>query len=151
MPSFSAASLARLGTCHPDLVRLFLEVVKVRDCTVLEGVRTVEQQIENVAKGVSRTMASKHLLDYSAEPALGVDAADVAPYPLRWPKKPADQSPAELTRWMKDTARFYYFSGYVMATAERLGIPLRYGGDWNSNNELDDQTFDDLPHYELVR
>ena len=31
-----------------------------------------------------------------------------------------------------------------------LGVRLRWGGDWDSDLEVDDNDFDDLPHFELV-
>jgi len=30
-----------------------------------------------------------------------------------------------------------------------MGIRLRWGGDWDGDTELDDNKFDDLPHFEL--
>jgi len=60
-------------------------------------------------------------------------AIDVVPYPIDW----------------EDRERMTYFAGYVKGIAMMLGIPIRWGGDWNSNNELKDNNFDDLPHFEL--
>lgn len=151
MPKFSLQSYTRLASCHPDLRRLFINVVDFYDCTILEGVRSHEQQVINVNKGVSKTLESKHLLEFSREPAEGVDAVDVAPYPLAWPKPPKGQEPAELRRWMKECARYYMFGGYVLAKAEIMGIKIVWGGDWNGNHEVDDQSFDDLVHFELKR
>ncbi len=127
MPRFSDRSLTQLRTCHPDLVRLFAEVINHWDATVLEGHRTEEQQRENVRKGVSKTMNSRHLDDPS-------HAVDVAPYPVDW----------------QDTERFRAFGGFVLGVASQMGIPLRWGGDWNGNRSFRDQTFHDLPHFELV-
>ncbi len=62
-------------------------------------------------------------------------AADVAPWPLDW----------------KDKERFYHFAGRVSGIAQMLGIAIRWGGDWNGNNDLKDQTFYDLPHFELAQ
>ena len=42
MPKFSEKSAARLLTCHPDIQAVLYEVIKYRDCTILEGVRTIE-------------------------------------------------------------------------------------------------------------
>ena len=42
-----------------------------------------------------------------------------------------------------------YFAGFVKGIALMLGIPIRWGGDWNGNNDLKDNNFDDLPHFEL--
>jgi peptidoglycan L-alanyl-D-glutamate endopeptidase CwlK len=146
VPKFSAQSIAQLDTCADALKRLFLEVIKDVDCTVLEGARTPEQQKLNVEKGVSKTLDSKHI----PKPGQKALAADVAPYPLRWPQRPKDNSPEELTRWMKESARFYLFAGWVLKTANVLGIKIRWGGDWDGDWNLEEQDFDDLPHFELV-
>lgn len=138
MPHFSEKSLAQLNTCHADLRRLFLEAVKGFDCTVLEGKRSEAQQRANVAKGVSKTMQSKHVYPLDG-PALAVD---VAPYPLNWPS-------TKSKTYLKDVAMFYCFGGYVMGVAEQMGIDIRWGGDWDGDWALVDQTFDDLPHFEL--
>jgi peptidoglycan L-alanyl-D-glutamate endopeptidase CwlK len=130
MPKFGTASLNQLYTCHPELQRLFFEVVKHWDCQVLEGKRSEAQQRLNVAKGVSKTMQSKHVYPLAC-PSLAVD---VAPYPVKW----------------NDTERFYAFGGFVIGTAIQMGLTIRWGGDWNSNRDFTDQTFHDLPHYELV-
>ena len=63
------------------------------------------------------------------------EAVDIAPYPINW----------------KDTEKFYYVAGIVMGVAGMLGIELRWGGDWDRDDDLHDQTFMDLGHFELVR
>lgn len=142
MPQFSALSRQQLDTCHPQLQRLFTEVIKHFDCKVLEGKRTREQQALNVAKGVSKTMDSKHVQPEGAPEDWKALAVDVAPSPLKWPDR---NSPT----YTKDLARFYRFGGQVEGIAKELGIPLRWGGDWDSDQDLFDQHFDDLPHFEL--
>ena len=127
MPSFSSRSQEKLDTCHPDLIRLFKEVVKHYDCTILEGRRSFKRQEKLFAEGKSKTMNSKHL----SNPSIAVD---VAPYPIDW----------------DDKQRFYHFGGYVLGVANELGIKIRWGGDWNGNLNLKDQNFFDLPHFELI-
>ena len=127
MPSFGAKSLAALETCDFQLQRLFYEVVKHFDCSILEGHRTLERQQQLYAEHKTRTMRSQHL----AEPSRAVD---VAPYPTDW----------------TDTARFRVFGGFVLGVASQLGIALRWGGDWDGDTDLKDQTFDDLVHFELA-
>lgn len=63
MFNFGTASEAHLVGVHPDLVRIARHAIAVstQDFTVLEGLRSIEQQRINVAKGVSKTMDSKHL------------------------------------------------------------------------------------------
>ena len=127
---FSKVSAARLATCHPDLQRLFNDVIKHWDCSVTYGIRTEEEQTQMVAKGKSKTINSKHLRQADGYS----HAVDVVPYPVDW----------------KDHRRFYYFGGFVLGTAKKLGIPIRWGGDWNGNLEVKDQNFNDLPHFELL-
>tara|TARA_R100000234_G_scaffold80409_1_gene50439 strand:+ start:44 stop:427 length:384 start_codon:yes stop_codon:yes gene_type:complete len=124
MPSFSSKSLARLNSTDERLVRVFTEVVKHFDCTILEGKRTVDRQKMLVQQGKSKTMNSKHLTG---------KAVDVAPYPIDW----------------NDRERFTYFAGYVMGIAAKMGIKLRWGGDWDRDTQVKDNNFDDLPHFEI--
>jgi hypothetical protein len=129
MPKFSTASIEKLNTCHPDLIRLFTEVVKHYDCTILCGQRGQAEQDEAFRTGKSQLVwpNSKH----NQRPSLAVD---VAPYPIDW----------------KDRERFYHFAGFVKAMAITMGIKIRHGGDWDGDNDLKDQNFFDLPHFELL-
>lgn len=137
MPSFSSKSLRRLETCHKDLQTLFEEVVRRYDCTILEGHRSPERQRELVEQGLSKTQNSRHLTSPSM-------AVDVIPYPF----KSSD--------W-RNMKRFYHFQGYVKATFQQLQEAgeidptheLVCGLDWDGDNDLDDQSFMDGPHFEL--
>lgn len=129
MPKFGTNSAVQLATCHPDLQRLFNEVVKHWDCTVIEGKRSIEQERVYIESGASHTTNSKHVT--GDKPSL---AADVAPYPVKW----------------KDWNRFYAFAGFVLGTATQLGIKIRWGGDWDSDRDFSDQHFNDLVHFELA-
>jgi len=60
-------------------------------------------------------------------------AVDVCPWPIDW----------------DDQERATYFAGVVMGIASQLGVGLRWGGDWDRDTELEDNQFDDLPHFEL--
>jgi peptidoglycan L-alanyl-D-glutamate endopeptidase CwlK len=70
-------------------------------------------------------MNSKHLTG---------NAVDLAPYPIDW----------------KNTKRFYHFAGIVLGVATEMGIRIRWGGDWDMDDDLDDQSFMDLVHFEIV-
>lgn len=131
MPSFGRVSKEKLLTCHPDIQKVMEEVIKYFDLTVLEGARSKETQREYVDRGVSKTLNSKHLVQSDGYS----HAVDVAPYPIDW----------------KDRDRFYYMSGMVMGIASTMGVDLVWGGDWNKNNDFKDQSFFDLPHFELRR
>ena len=133
MPSFGTRSKNNLATAHPDLQRLFNEVVKKYDCSVICGHRNKEDQNKAFHEGRSKLQYpdGKH----NKQPS---QAVDVVPW---FSTKPN-------IRW-NDSQKFYHFAGYVQAVADQLGIVIRWGGDWDSDGELHDQTFFDLPHFEL--
>lgn len=133
MPSFGKKSKEKLDTCHPDIVRVMERAIKIYDFTVLEGVRTPERQKELVDKGMSKTLNSKHLPDSD-----GLSRAiDIAPYPVDWSNDP------------KNLARFYFLAGVVMACAAEEGVKLRWGGNWDGDQDFTDNPFFDGPHFEL--
>lgn len=151
MPSFGAASNGKLAGCIARLQFLWRSVVLNYDCVVLEGARTPAQQADKVARGLSKTMDSKHVVT-AAKPS--AKASDVAPYPVVWPDESAltDLTPAQrakIRKYVHEVGRFYHFAGYVKARAEALGIAICWGGDWDSDLDFTDQMFDDLDHFEL--
>ncbi len=130
MAKFSQRSLDRLSSCHPDLRRLFIEVIRQTDCAVLCGHRNETEQNAAFEQGLSKLKfpLSKH----NSLPSLAVDAV---PYPVNW----------------NDTEAFQRFAKLVLETAKRLNIPIRWGGDWNQNGSSADERFLDMPHFELSR
>jgi len=133
MPKFGTRSANNLATSHPDLQRLFNEVVKNYDCSITCGHRGQEEQDAAFHEGRSKVQwpNGKHNTTPSK-------AVDTVPW---FSEKPH-------IRW-EDKEKFYHFAGYVQAVADQLGIKIRWGGNWDSDDELDDQTFFDLPHFEL--
>lgn len=133
MPSFSASSRQQLQTCDAKLQELFNEVIKTYDCKILEGHRTKDLQNKAFKEGRSKVQwpNGKHN-------SLPSQAVDVAPYPVSFANS------------LSNLARFYHFAGYVKRIAEEKNIKLRWGGDWDSDDDFSDQKFNDLPHFELV-
>ena len=129
MPACGKASQEKLATCDQRLQKVFHDVIKHFDCTVIEGHRGEAAQNKAFAEGKSKLKypQGKH----NKTPSL---AADVLPYPIDW----------------NDTNRMRYFAGFVVGIAATMGVKLRWGGDWNQNTELKDNSFNDLPHFELV-
>jgi len=129
MPKFGERSSNNLQTCHEDLQKLFHEVIKHFDCSVICGHRGQEEQDKAYHDGRSKLKfpQSKH----NKMPSL---AADVVPYPIDW----------------NDTRRFYMFVGIVRGIAAMMSIPIRCGADWDGDMEVKDQNFHDLPHFELT-
>ncbi|CAB3838006.1 hypothetical protein LMG26686_01301 [Achromobacter mucicolens] len=124
----SQRSLTRLAGVHPDLVgivKLAIQRTAV-DFTVVEGVRTVEQQREYVARGSSKTMNSYHLPQADG---LGraVDLAPLVGGAIPW------------NNWQA----FADLAAVVKACAAELGVPVEWGGDWTS--------FKDGPHFQIPR
>ena len=128
MYKFSDRSHKKLTTCHPDLIQLFNEVIKNVDCTILDGHRTESEQNRLFKIGNSRVE-----FPHSMHNRYPSHAVDVAPYPIDW----------------TNVHRFYMFVGYVRAVANNLNIKIRCGADWDSDWLTSDQTFHDLPHFEL--
>lgn len=134
MPRFSRKSLKKLSQCDDRLQRVFNEVIKHRDCTILEGNRDKGTQDEYF-----RTGKSKVKYPNSKHNSLPSQAVDVAPY---FPNSPH-------IRW-SDIESFAYFSGFVIGIAASMGIKLRHGADWDQDGDTTDQSFMDWPHFEIV-
>jgi peptidoglycan L-alanyl-D-glutamate endopeptidase CwlK len=132
MNTYSAASLAHLETCHPDLRALFEEVIKHRDCTIIEGHRSDERQEE-----LWRTGASKLGPGQSKHNRSPSGAVDAGPY-----------FPGEGIPW-NDRERWLTWGGFVLGVAAVLGIKIRAGSDWDGDWLHSDQSFHDMPHFEL--
>lgn len=121
MPSFSEASAEKLATAHPDLQRVFNELIKTVDCTIICGFRNEADQHDAFISGTSRLDWPKSMHNF--EPSLAVDAM---PCPINW----------------KDIEGIEAFAKQVLACAESLGIKLVWGGSW--------EKFPDRDHYQLV-
>lgn len=134
MPKYSQISIDRLYECHIDLQKIFIEVIKHYDCIILVGQRNEDHQDIAVEKGYSKKVYPTSF--HNRKPSLAVDAA---PY---FKTKPH-------VRWY-DTNKMYEFGGFVQAVAKSLGIDIRWGGNWDMDDELHDQSFNDLAHFELV-
>ena len=128
MPKFGKRSRERLETCDKRLQKVFNEVIKYVDCSVLEGHRDERRQDKLYEEG--KTKVRYPMGRHNSKPSRAVD---VVPYPVDW----------------NDRERFHLFAGFVLGMARRMGITLRWGGDWNMNFEVDDNKFDDFPHFEV--
>lgn len=129
MGNLSESSKVKLTTCHPLIQQLICEVAVHYDCTVLEGHRSEAEQNEAYETGHSKLQwpNGKH----NSFPS---KAVDVAPTPLDW----------------QDVKRFAHFAGYVQATADRLGIKIRWGGNFDGDLNFKNDKFVDLVHFEIL-
>ena len=127
----SARSQSKLiGVSEPlvEIVNRALEISEA-DFAVIEGLRSIEKQKENIRNGVSQTMKSKHLTGQ----AIDILPSSIKPC-MKW----------ELHHFHPVLDAFYRAS-------EEKGIPLRFGINWKTDPSLPIETkFIDAPHIELV-
>jgi peptidoglycan LD-endopeptidase CwlK len=121
-------SLHKLATCDDRLQALVTAVAARIPCVVLEGHRG--QQAQDAAYAAGKTKLRWPHGNHNATPSRAVD---LAPAPVDW----------------NDRERFTLFAGFVLGTAAAQGVSLRWGGDWNGNFNVADNSFDDLVHFEL--
>ena len=129
--SLTPRDLQRLEGVNADLVRVVKIAADMVPLMVIEGLRTRERQAELYAIGrtkpgkpVTWTLASKHCDGL---------AVDVAPLPLDW----------------NDRKAFFIVAGAMHAAAQRIGVALRHGGDWDGDGIYGERGESDLPHFEL--
>ena len=128
MPRFGRRSKERLATCDNRLQDVFNEVIKHVDCSVLEGQRDEERQNKLFDEGKTKVRFPDGRHNDSPSRAV-----DVTPYPVDW----------------DDRERQTLFAGFVLGIARSMGITLRWGGDWDMDFEVQDNRFDDFPHFEI--
>ena len=129
---FSKRSLDNLQGVNSDLVRVLERALEISpaDFAVIEGVRTLEKQAENVRKGVSKTMSSRHITGH---------AVDILPSAI----KPN-------MGW--DIKYFMPVLKAIKQAGDDLGVPLRFGVNWKSDPTLPSSTkFIDAPHIEIPK
>lgn len=140
---FGTRSRNNLNEVHRDFTILFEEVLKERDCSIIEGARSEEEQnnLFDAKKSKVKYPNSKHNVKEGELLAYAVDALPC---------------PFATTDWT-NIKKFYHFVGYVKGIADKLyrdgkmEHKLRCGADWDSDFDFKDQTFHDLPHFELIR
>lgn len=133
MPSFGTISEKQLATCDERLVKVLREAIKYIDFSVIEGFRDQVDQHKAFLSGASKLdwPHGKH----NHNPSY---AADCYPYPVDYSDAP------------KNRERFVRLAGVIDVVSKQLGIQIRWGGDWNSNqDERDEGSFRDYPHFEL--
>ena len=125
---YGKTSLERLETVDRRHQMAAMKIADKIDTSIIEGHRTVERQLELYAQGpdVTRVKFGKHNVDPSM-------AIDMAPYPIDW----------------GDTEQLVEFGYFVMGVYQGLGIPCRWGGDFDRDMEWRDSTFFDLVHFEI--
>jgi peptidoglycan L-alanyl-D-glutamate endopeptidase CwlK len=141
MFKFGKSSRKRLLTCHKDLQLVMNEAIKISniDFGIAEGERSIILQKQYFDEGKSKidgiTKKGKH--NYS--PSLAVDIYPYFGGGAKW-----------------DNEHLSYLSGIIHAVSEmllqkgKISHRIRWGGNFDMDGELLEQSFDDRPHFELV-
>tara|TARA_R100001443_G_scaffold26941_2_gene40267 strand:+ start:1765 stop:2145 length:381 start_codon:yes stop_codon:yes gene_type:complete len=125
MYKFGKRSKERLKGVDSRLVNVLNELIKIMDVTIIEGLRSEKRQKELLAKGATKVKYSKHMEG---------KAVDLAPYPIDW----------------NDREMFHYMGGMLRGLGKSMGVKIRWGGDWDSDGDINDNKFDDLVHVEVL-
>jgi len=154
MSNYSSSSQRKLDTAHKDLQTVFREVIRIFDNTIVYGHRSPELQLDLFKQGRKQDSSGKWIIvdkskvvtycdgtsnksDHNYYPSRAIDSV---PYPIDW----------------KDTERMYYFAGHVKAIAYvlkaqgRITHSIGWGGDWDDDTMVHDQTFMDLAHFYII-
>lgn len=137
MPHFGTTSKRRLSECDERLQEILNEVIKYYDCTILTGHRDKQTQ---EAMYFSEPQRSKLRWPKSKHNSMPSTAVDVAPWPI----------PKKWGKAWKERVKFYELKAILFYEADKRGIKLRYGGDWDQDYDYEDNRFDDLVHFEIV-
>lgn len=168
MYKYGEKSEAQIATLHPYLQNILNFAIDIMDISVTEGIREDARQNSLFKEGLSKidgyNIRGYHqgrplLNEIEKQYALSLDtkftkideigdecvsyAFDCAPYPIDFSSK------------FKKIARFYAMAYVIITIAEQelegTDYYLRWGGDWDRDNDFEDQNFDDLMHFELRR
>jgi|DEB0MinimDraft_6_1074348.scaffolds.fasta_scaffold00989_20 hypothetical protein len=130
--SWGARSLDHRDQLHPDLADLFDRALEMSpfDLAITGSHRTQEEH-ESLPDGA--TQVSWEQSKHSSMPSL---AGHIDPYPIDY----------------ADPYRYYVLAGVVFAAARDLCMleRVRWGGDWDRDFRLAEETFRDLAHWELT-
>lgn len=122
-------------TLHPDMQRLVDEVREVFPVILVWGFR--DKKTQNMLYEAGRTQVKwpdsfHNTTDHRGQPKS--KAVDMYPAPINW----------------GDRERMTLLAGVVLGIAHCRRIHVRWGGDWDMDTEVKDNSFDDLGHYELL-
>ncbi len=154
---FGNKSKKQLSTCHVDLQKVFnLAISRSRvDWGISEGHRPIKKQQQYYSIGRTTELHRK--------PITRVDGVNVIGKHNKIPSEAADiyayHPDLQIRRKIiYDKITLSYVAGVIGSCAKELfekgeiSHLIRWGGNWDSNGIIVlDQSFDDLPHFELIK
>ncbi len=137
---FGKKSQDNLAGVHPALVDVCNAALftGIMDFSVVDGLRTREEQERLYREEKTKTLHSKHLRQSTGYG----HAVDLYPYPI-------DMNAVNKGHW-PEIIRFGVLAGLMKTCAMDLGVKIRWGCDWDNDGETLDHSFFDAPHFELV-
>ena len=147
MYKLGKGSLKKLESVHHDLVKIIkLAITRTPvDFGISEGHRSLERQKELYDQGKSKIDGINKKGKHNYNPSLAIDLYAYHP-DIATRKKIA-----------YDVPTLCIIAGVIISCADELKAKgdikhsLRWGGNWDNDGViLYDQSFDDLPHFELV-
>ena len=154
---FGNSSKERRDTCHKDLILILDTALSLSnvDFGISEGHRTIQKQQEYYAIGRTTELHRKPITNvdgvnkkgkHNYKPSL---AADI----YIWH---SDKSTRREIAY--DKVHISYVAGIIDTAAKLLykqgktSHTIRWGGNWDRDGVIAfDQSFDDLPHFELIK
>ena len=147
MYKLGKGSLKKLESVHHDLVKIIkLAITRTPvDFGISEGHRSLERQKELYDQGKSKIDGINKKGKHNYNPSLAIDLYAYHP-DIATRKKIA-----------YDVPTLCIIAGVIISCADELKAKgdikhsVRWGGNWDNDGViLYDQSFDDLPHFELV-
>lgn len=141
--AFGKRSRDNLLGVHPDMVKVVNRALQIcsqtggPDFSVIEGVRTEARQKQLYAQGrttpgqiVTWTLKSNHFRNKVTGYGHAVDL-----FPGSW----------------NDVKLFEKMAQAMFQASKELGIPIRWGADWDRDGNFREKGETDSPHFELAR
>src|ERR1043166_1879855 len=114
---------------HPDLIRVVRRAAELtkQPFIVIDGLRTIDEERANIAKGVSQTLNSRHLPNKDGV-ACAVDLMAIV----------AGSTPVK-AEW--NPTHYQPIAAAMLSAAHELNILVEWGGNW--------KTLKDWGHFQL--
>lgn len=135
--NWGESSKRKLNECDIRLRLVMNLVIKWSSCdmTVITGHRPTDEQYRKFIAGQSKIDGRTKLGKHNYFPS---KAIDVAPY-------------INGKALFDNNSIFYYtyIAGLIEAAANIIGVKIRWGGNFDRDGEIGEQSFDDWGHFEI--
>lgn len=141
---YSKHSWAVLDSCHPDLKKIALLGLQwsAVDISLVEGHRSKEKQKHYYDMGLSKCDGTKVVSKHNYYPSLALDFRAYVP---------GYSGEAYGIVHLSYIAGLFSAAAAYLLSKKEISHRLRWGANWDGDGVLmKDQSFQDLPHIELI-